>query len=107
MSEAKYFVLGITLILLIGGFLNLMIGSFYEIEDVNPTGVYGGLNNIFEGGLTILGITIFSEDTGDFISDNIKGMYLANEDYPIFMKSIIIILISMILYGVIKALPTT
>lgn len=112
MGEGNILIISIAILFVIGGIVPLVVGTFYELEEVTPDGVYGGMVDFINDGFTIFTFDIdilgfLGDDTKTFITDQIKGYYLFAQDLPLIANAIIILIFLSIFYALIKALPTT
>lgn len=128
MSEGSNIAIALAIIFLIGGVIPLVVGSFYDTEDIEPSGMYGFIQDLFSPSITIdeielpLGLTydlelpnipgwiftkIAPDEVEDFIDDQIVGYYVFRTEYPTLADGIFIICLFLIVYAFVKALPTT
>ena len=112
MAEGRTLGLALAIIFIIGGVVPLVVGSFYDVSEVEPTGVYGAMKSLFVDGFTIFtfNVNIFGwtgNGTQEFIGDQIDGYYIFSQEYPTLANGIFIICALVIGYALVKALPTT
>lgn len=112
MAEGKTLGIALAIIFIIGGFIPLIVGSFYDVSHVEPTGIYGAMKDLFVDGVTIFtfDINIFAwtgNGTQTFIGEQIDGYYLFTQSYPTLANGIFIVCALVIGYALVKALPTT
>lgn len=104
MSELQVFVIATIFIMVVGGAVPLMIGSFTSTE-ITLTGLQLITYNFLGGGVDLTGS--FDVPTDDAFYDYLAGVQLMRNTFPILFDGIMFIYLFVLVYTIVKALPFT
>lgn len=112
MSETRTLAILLGVLFLVGGVIPLIVGTFYDVEEVTPTGIYGNLIDVIDNGISIFSFDLdifffLGSDTKAYITEQISGYYLFADSVPLLANGLIVIFFIVFVYLIIKALPTT
>lgn len=122
MSEWKPLFISLGILLIIGIFMPLIVLPFATLEDAEPTGFLGEVNNFVQNGVdvTLFNVTFFGAefdtitnfDVFDFLGETARNYFsdlivTFNIVPAIITIPLLVIVIVGIVYTTLKTLPTT